>query len=182
MQSICSDKEEHEENEVVEIMKGGDVLAKCRVLDVSKCPPIPLCRMFPYPRVRGLRSDISLLKIALEGETYCPEKGTFIVSIVSPVGVEIPVTNEVRASWDVHWQAVDREFENELKTKKGLSFLSNKMFYVWEGNHRTVAWMELISEKFKDKKEWHLRVFSTVVDPTRLSEVALLAGFLRMNE
>lgn len=182
MQSMCSEKEDQEGNEVVEIMKGGDVLAKCRVLDVSRCPPIPLCRMFPYPRVRGLRSDTSLLKIALEGETYCPEKGIFIVSVVSPSGVTIPVTSEMRASWDAHWQTTDREFESELRSKKSLSFLSNKMFYVWEGNHRTVAWMELITEKYKDNKEWHLRVFSTVVDPTRLSEVSLLAGFLRMNE
>ncbi|MCO5593624.1 hypothetical protein L7F22_047639 [Adiantum nelumboides] len=182
MQSMCSEKEEQEENQVVEIMKGGDVLAKCRVLDVSRCPPIPLCSMFPYPRVRGLRSDISLLKIALEGETYCPKKGIFIVSIVSPLGIAIPVTSDMRASWDAHWQAIDREFENELRTKKGLSFLSNKMLYVWEGNHCTVAWMELITEKYKDAKEWHLRVFSTVVDPTRLNEVSLLAGFLRMND
>lgn len=145
-------QKEHEDFESVQIMKGGDVLSICRILDVSRCPPIPLCRMFPYPRVRGLRKDTSLLKIALEGETYTPEKGTFIVSIVSPSGEAKPVTNEIRATWDFQWKAIDKEFEHELKLKKELSFMSNKMFYVWEGNHRTVAWMELISEKYKDNK------------------------------
>lgn len=163
-------------------MKGGDILSQCRLLDVSRCPPLPLCRMWPYPKVRGLRNDYSALKDALEGETYCPEKGTFIVSTVSSSGEDIAVTPATRQAWDPHWQSVDKEFERELRGKKNLSFLSNKMFYVWEGNHRTLAWMELINEKYRENKSWHFRVVSTVIDPSKLSEVSLLAGLLRMNK
>ncbi|MCO5569562.1 hypothetical protein L7F22_023277 [Adiantum nelumboides] len=163
MQSMCSEKEEQEENQVVEIMKGGDVLAKCRVLDVSKCPPIPLCRMFPYPRVQGLRSDISLLKIALEGETYCPEKGIFIVFVVSPLGIAIPVTSDMRASWDAQWQAIDREFENELRTKKGLSFLSNKMLWL----SREVL-LDMIEKNALRSLEQEIRIAATIEHPINL--------------
>ena len=59
--------------------------------------------------------------------------------------------------------AVDQEFESEIKGKKSLSFLSNKMFYAWEGNHRTVAWMELISEKYSQAKSWHIRVVQSLI-------------------
>ena len=84
----------------------------------------------------------------------------------------------MQQTWDTHWQMFDKELKGELKGKKKLSFLSNKMLYVWEGNHCTLAWMELIFEKYKENKAWHFRVVSTVIDPSKLSEVTLLAGLL----
>ena len=144
--------------------------------------PIPLCRMRPYPRVRGLRSDYSSLKDALEGETYCPKKGTFIVFVVSSKGESILVTPHIQQTWDIHWQTVDKEFEGDLKGKKNQAFLSSKMLFLWEGNHCTLAWMELISKKYKENKAWHFRVVSTVIDPSKLNEVTLLAGLLQMNK
>ena len=115
MESTSINKEETElGQESIDTIKGGDVISMCRLLDVSRCPPIPLCRMHSYPKVRGMRTNISLLKDALEGAEYCPEKGTFIVSVVNEVGIEIPITDEIRASWDQQWVAVDQEFESEL--------------------------------------------------------------------
>ncbi|MCO5612074.1 hypothetical protein L7F22_066336 [Adiantum nelumboides] len=142
----------------VEIMKEGDILSHCRLLDVSKC-------------LQSLFVDCGALKDALEGETYCPEKGTFIVSIVSSTEESIPVTTAMQQAWDPHWQTIDKEFEGEFKGKKSLSFVSNKMFYVWEKNHHTIAWMELIAEKYRKNKAWHFRVVNTVIDPSKRNEV-----------
>ena len=94
----------------------------------------------------------------------------------------IAVTLAMIQAWDPHWKCVDKEFEGELKGKKNLSFLSKKMFDVWEGNHRTLAWMELINESYREDKPWHFRVVNTVIDPSKLSVVSLLAGLLQMNK
>ena len=86
------------------------------------------------------------------------------------------------SEWDVYWKAIDEEFENELTLKKGLLFISFFFFFVWEGNHYTIAWMELISDKHKDNKAWHLLIYSAIIDPTKNSELALLGRFLCLNE
>lgn len=61
--------------------RGADILASTRMFSCFECPPIPLCRLFPYARVRGLRNDLSGLKSAFAKEGYMQEKGSFIVSL-----------------------------------------------------------------------------------------------------
>ncbi|KAI5068628.1 hypothetical protein GOP47_0016973 [Adiantum capillus-veneris] len=50
-----------------------------------------------------------------------------------------------------------------------------------EGNHRTVAWIAAIREKFSTCKEKHCRVLCTIIDPTKVPEIALLSSLQRMN-
>ena len=47
------------------------------------------------------------------------------------------------------------EFRQFLQPNPELWFLSNKMFYVWNGNHRLVAWTEFISEAHTNDLDWH---------------------------
>ncbi|KAI5075156.1 hypothetical protein GOP47_0009232, partial [Adiantum capillus-veneris] len=60
--------------------RGDDILQTTRMFSCFDCPSIPLCRLIPYARVRGLRDDLSGLKAAFAKEGYMPEKGAFIVS------------------------------------------------------------------------------------------------------
>lgn len=55
-----------------------------------------------------------------------------------------------------------------------------KMFYVWEGNHRTVA-LQAVKEMFSKSKEKHYRVLCTFIDPTKVFEIAFLTSLQRMN-
>ena len=55
------------------------------------------------------------------------------------------------------------EFEQFLQSDPELHFLSNKMFYVWNGNHRLVAWMELISQAHPNDLDWDFCVRTIVL-------------------
>ncbi|KAI5064953.1 hypothetical protein GOP47_0019648 [Adiantum capillus-veneris] len=89
--------------------------------------------------------------------------------------------DEIKANWDPFWIEVNEEFESELRKDTRLKDLSNQMFYVWEGNHRTVAWIAAIREKFSTCKEKHCRVLCTIIDPTKVPEIALLSSLQWMN-
>ncbi|MCO5567253.1 hypothetical protein L7F22_020942 [Adiantum nelumboides] len=57
-----------EDEQNIFMHRGSDILSACRVLNYFDCPPIPLCRLIPYARVRGLRDDVSGLKAAFGKE------------------------------------------------------------------------------------------------------------------
>lgn len=163
------------------MQQGEDILQKTRLFSCSVCPPIPLCRLIPYAKVRGLRDDISGLKVAFGNEGYVPEKGVFIVSMWTLDREEQLITDEIQQTWDPIWMEINQEFEEELASRPELESLVGHMFFVWEGNHRTVAWTEAIREKHLTVRTKHVRVLSTVIDPTAVSEIALLSCLQRMN-
>lgn len=160
---------------------GEDILTKTRMYSCYDCPPIPLCRLIPYAKVRGLRDDVSDLKIAFVREGYVPEKGAFIVSIWTRDKAVSIVDEAFKREWDPLWHEINEEFEAELMQKEHLQGLAGHMFYVWEGNHRTVAWLSSIKECFKETKVKHCRVLCTIIDPSKVSEIALLTSLQRMN-
>lgn len=161
--------------------RGEDILQRTRMLSCFQCPPIPLCRLIPYAKVRGLRDDVSGLKAAFGKEGYVEEKGAFIISLWTCHREETWVTENIMAEWDPIWRERHEEFEAEISNREEYGMLSNRMFYVWEGNHRTVAWQAAIKERFSKTKNKHYRVLCTVIDPTRVPEIALLTCLQRMN-
>ena len=87
----------------------------------------------------------------------------------------------IMEEWDPIWRQVNLEFEEELVLHPQFECLSQKMFFVWEGNHRTVAWQSAIQEMYSSNKDKHCRVLCTVIDATKVSEIALLTSLQRMN-
>ena len=81
------------------------------------CPPIPLCRLIPYVRVRGLCDDVSGSKITFSREGYVLEKGAFIVFIWTRDKMFSVVDEAIQRDWDPIWHDVNKEFEAELLTK-----------------------------------------------------------------
>jgi hypothetical protein len=55
------------------------------------------------------------------------------------------------------------EFEAFLNANDDLRFLSNKIFYVWDGNHRLLAWNDHIEKVHKRELAWHFRVRSILI-------------------
>ncbi|MCO5556645.1 hypothetical protein L7F22_010196 [Adiantum nelumboides] len=121
------------------------------------------------------------LKVAFGKEGYVPEKGVFIVSICTYLGETTLVDEGIMNKWDPLWIEINKEFEEQISSNPILGILANHMFYVWEGNHRTVAWMDAIQERFFDRKEKHVCVLSTIIDPRKVSKISLLSCFQRMN-
>ena len=124
---------------------------KCQLL-------IPLCRMVALPLVRPvLQSDIRRLEqdfwSGYQGGDRC-----FYVSTTNDQGTSMDVTDDVTATWNEHWKQRNSEFKEFLKGDPDLTFLANKMFFVWDGNHRLMAWYPYIALKHPLELKWHYAV------------------------
>lgn len=51
-----------------------------------------------------------------------------------------------------------------LQADPVLAQFSNKMFFVWDGNHRLQAWMPIINDKHGDDLRWHFAVESILLE------------------
>lgn len=120
----------------------------------------------------GANYFLSILSIFLHTK-YCPFKKKFVVLCIC--------LDDIMLDWDPLWIDINKEYEQELSLRPELAILSNKMYYIWEGNHRNVAWRATIKEKFSMVREKHCRVLCTIIDPTKVPEIALLSSLQRMN-
>ncbi|MCO5584226.1 hypothetical protein L7F22_038150 [Adiantum nelumboides] len=145
-EEVGASKDSEDEKKIF-MHKEADILYACRVLSYFDCPPIPLCRLIPYARVKGLRDDVSGLKAAFGKEGYIQEKGAFIVFLWNCQKEKILILDKIINKWDAIWKDINDEFEQELSKPMQLKDMSNHMFYVWEGNHWIVAWMDAIQER-----------------------------------
>ena len=130
-------------------------------------PPIPLCRMVHMHRVRVLHSGsvgIDELKEEFMDHGYVETQPKFYVVATDSDGNEMPVTDEIRDSWDDVWKIQNTQFELECETGDDFKYLKGKMFSVFDGNHRLHAWMALSKEHPLDLK-FHPRVQAAVFRP-----------------
>ena len=58
---------------------------------------------------------------------------------------EALVTDATRKGWSKLWQKANKEFESVLNSSPYLKKFSNWMFYIWDGNHRLLAWYPFIA-------------------------------------
>ncbi|KAG0631975.1 hypothetical protein M758_1G295400 [Ceratodon purpureus] len=124
---------------------------------------IPLCRMRKLQVVRpALENDVAKMQAEFS-HGYRDGASVFYVSTTNFQGHEKYVTEAERAKWSAHWRTRDQEFEEFLSRDPELAELSNKFFYVWDGNHRLVAWYEFIRKSHKQDLEWHYMVRSIVL-------------------
>ena len=131
--------------------------------DVSRLD-IPLYRMLYMPLVRPtLATDIKKLEAEFT-HGYCPGAPVFNVSICNEKGKERSLTDEDKSSWSPHWTLVNEEFEAKLDSNPHLQFLSSRMFYVCDGNHRLKAWTGIIQRLHSIDWSWHYCVDSICLD------------------
>ena len=64
--------------------------------------------------------------------------------------------------WSTEWKVVNEEFEKTLLADEDLKIFSNKMFMVWDGNHRLQAWMPSIEQFYIHDINWH---FCVILEP-----------------
>ena len=73
------------------------------------------------------------------------------------------VTDAMRKGWSMLWQKADREFKSVLNTSPYLRKFSNRMFYVWDGNHRLLAWYPFIASNQRNNLAFHVPVKAIVL-------------------
>ena len=125
---------------------------------------IPLCKMLYMPLVRStLATDIKKLEAEfIHG--YHSSAPVFYVSICNEKGEERSVTNEDKSNWGPHWISINEEFEAKLDSNPHLQFLSSRMFYICDGNHRLKAWIGVIQRLHSTDRSWHYSVDSICLD------------------
>jgi hypothetical protein len=72
--------------------------------------------------------------------------GVFYVSMEDNEGRTKAVSEEIVASWSDNWRSVNAKFEQLLQNDVDLQQFPNRMFMVWDGNHRLQAWLSIINE------------------------------------
>ena len=112
---------------------------------------------------------------------YRPGAAIFYVSTTDFGGLERVVTNADRQSWDKLWCRRNEEFEYFLGLHSELESLSNKFFFIWDGNHRHQAWTEFISQSYQDNYNWHYRVRSIVLN-TKDDVASILTAMHDINK
>ena len=105
-------------------------------------PWVPLCRLVKLEKARQVSWDpkrIEPLANNFITEGYYEPKGSFICSVEAPGHRVVYVTEEITNDWDDLWKQANEEFEDSIRGTFW-EFLSGKMLYVWDGNHRLYAW------------------------------------------
>ena len=116
---------------------------------------IPLCRLIHMPLVRPtLRSDVTKLMSAFQFG-YRAGSATLYVSTANESGENRFISAKDKREWGELWNAENDKFESFLRADKDLMSLSGCMFFVYDGNHRLLAWKECIETDHKDDALWY---------------------------
>lgn len=143
---------------------------------------IPLCRVLPMTEVRiPIKADIEKLK----GEFvkgYRPESACFYMALKNFSMLEREVLHEERAGWSDLWREEDMKFESFIQGRLELHALSNRYFFIWNGNHRHVAWMNVISTMHRYDGAFHTPVRAVLLQPTMQNRHILLNAMTEWNK
>ena len=125
---------------------------------------IPLCRLVPMLMVRPtLASDI----LALEQQFvygYEERARVFYVSIVDEQSYTGVFSERERQEWGALWNLVNDQFNDQLRSTDCLSHLVDAKFFICDGNHRRIAWMNHITRLHSTELSWHISVDSIILD------------------
>ena len=62
-------------------------------------------------------------------------------------GEKMSLTLEIEDQWSPAWRQVNAEFEAAMRKDEALEDMCSKMFFIYDGNHRHMAWKSFIDEK-----------------------------------
>ncbi len=75
--------------------------------------------------------------------------------------------------WDPLWKEKNVAFEEYVDSQPALKFLKNLKFFVCDGNHRCLAWMNVISRMYSTNPDWHCAVDSIILDTKGKIEIVM---------
>ena len=92
------------------------------------------------------------------------------------------VTKAMRKGWSKLWKKVNKEFESVLNSSPYLKKFSNRMFYVWDGNHRLLAWYPFIASNQRNNPAFHVPVKAIVLKVEESNRKELLHAMIEWNK
>jgi len=125
---------------------------------------IPLCELVAMPMVRPTLSS-HILKLEQEfAHGYNDGRATFYVSTTNEVGERQEFTSDEMNGWDDWWKVANADFEAFVESKAELRYMKNLKFFICDGNHRRIAWMNHITRKYPHDPNWHITVDCIVLE------------------
>ena len=137
-------------------------------------PRIPLCRLIAMEAVRPLQMDVvEKMKKGFIESGYIETHPGFYLCISNKDG-ETASVKDFSDEWDQMWKKLNDQFERECEAVEEFHVLKDKMFWVFDGNHRLTAWSEA-AMKFPHKRSLHPCVRFVLLDPDQ-------SGFVRVEQ
>jgi hypothetical protein len=125
---------------------------------------IPLCRMVVMPMVRPtLSCDLTKLEEEFV-HGYRDGAAVFYVSLTNEQGDIQEVSEEDKVIWGPLWDEENEKFNKYLRGIPEMQQYVNRMFFVCDGNHRRIAWMNHIERLHKNEPSWHYSVDAIILD------------------
>ena len=128
-----------------------------------------------------LKNDIHKLKAEFING-YKRASSCFYLSLTSYSLEESVVTEDARASWSPLWRKEDMEFEACLAAHPDLRKYSNMFFFIWDGNHRHIAWTDIIRSRHADDALFHVPVRSVIINVSSENRNMLLHAMTDWNK
>ena len=134
---------------------------------------IPLCRLIAMPMVRpNLACDITKLEQEFAGG-YRDGAAVFYISTTNEDEQSEEFTNEEMSRWDPIWREKNEAFTRYLDSQRELKFLKNLKFFICDGNHRRLAWMNVIDKCYPSVPKWHFLVDCILLETKGRSELVM---------
>ena len=86
---------------------------------------------------------------------YRVGSATLYVSTTNKSGDNCFIYTKDKREWEELWNAENDKFESLLRADTDLMSLSGCMFFVYDDNHRFLAWKECIESDHKDDWLWY---------------------------
>ena len=137
------------------------------------CLHIPLCRLVAMPMVRPtLACDITKLEQEFVAG-YCDGAAVFYVSTTNKEGQSEKFNDEEMSKWDPIWRKKNEVFTRYFDSRCELNFLKNLKFFICDGNHRRLAWMNVIDRCYTLVPKWHCVVDCILLETKGQTELVM---------
>ena len=134
---------------------------------------IPLCRLVAMPMVRPtVACDITKLEQEFAGG-YREGAAVFYVSTTNKEEQSEEFSDEEMSMWDPIWRKKNEVFTRYLDSRHELNFLKNLKFFICDGNHRRLAWMNVIDRCCTLVPKWHFLVDCILLETKGRSELVM---------
>ena len=134
---------------------------------------ISLCRLVSMPMVRPtLACDITKLEQEFAGG-YRDGAAVFYVSTTNEEGQSKEFSDEEMSKWDPIWREKNEVFTRYLESQREVNFLKNLKFFICDGNHWRLAWMNVIDRCYTLVPKWHFVVDCILLETKGWSELVM---------
>lgn len=127
------------------------------------CLQIPLCRLMAMPMVKPILS-CDLVKLEQEFVNgYQDGASFFYITTTNEAGESLEFLEEIDVR-NLLWKEKNDIFNKDVDSVPHLKFLKNLKFFICDGNHHRLAWMNHISKCHSNDHNLHCIVDSILLE------------------